>query len=270
MATSAALLGARRWPSAPGITRRCRRHPPCLISSVHAEQRDHPSRQPVTGPRTTRPRTGAGSPDASPGVGRGTDDHCARPRGRRVRYVVGVVLAPRPARVLPGEQPHHRPARRARGGPRRLPVRENHHDIRTGPRPQRPGETRAQIRTPTAHQGNALGTAQRVRDPGGRVARQDADQVPAAADGAGDGGDLKERAAQFGVADRTGGGARCRRSARIRAASSRPWAHAAERRLRSTSMPAAAHAPAQSPTERRVVAVSIMEGGTANSRTRSQ
>lgn len=25
-------LSARRWPSAPGITRRCRRHPPCLVS----------------------------------------------------------------------------------------------------------------------------------------------------------------------------------------------------------------------------------------------
>jgi hypothetical protein len=36
------------------------------------------------------------------------------------------------------------------------------------------------------------------------------------------------------------------------------------------STPAAAQAPAQSPACRRAVAVSIMEGGTANSRTRSQ
>ncbi|MYS32092.1 hypothetical protein GTW38_35320 [Streptomyces sp. SID7804] len=29
-ATSAALLGAGRWPSDPGLTRRCRLHPPRL------------------------------------------------------------------------------------------------------------------------------------------------------------------------------------------------------------------------------------------------
>lgn len=90
-------------------------------------------------------------------------------------------------------------------GQGRLPVREDHHDVRTGPSPQRLGEARAQIRTPASHQGDSLGTAQRVHDPGGRVARQDGDQVTAAAHGTGDRGGLKERAAQFGVTDRTRG-----------------------------------------------------------------
>ena len=74
----------------------------------------------------------------------------------------------------------------------------------------------------------------------------------------------------LGMCQRSRSGARWRRSARTRAASSRPWVRATERRSRSTSTRAAAHAPAQSPAARRAVAVSIMEGGTANSRTRSQ
>jgi arginyl-tRNA synthetase len=53
-------------------------------------------------------------------------------------------------------------------------------------------------------------------------------------------------------------------------ASARPWTRATERKSRSTSTRATAHVPAQSPTARRAAAASIMDRGTANSRTRRQ
>ncbi len=138
----------------------------------------------------------SGSSGSSGSSGRrATHDHHPCPRGG-VGGSRHRPLFPHPA-AGSREQTHHRPARWP-VRPRRLPVRQDHDDVRSGPRPERLGEARAQVHL-AAHQRYSLGTAQRVRDRAAASQGTTVTRSRRAAHGAGDGGDLEERAAQFGV-----------------------------------------------------------------------